>query len=246
MFGNWLITSWGLRELVPAGGDATMPGKVESTRILDFDSSAVRELVSESASIAETTGAGILEVAHGIIRDRVRPVYSIDDSRPASRTLLAGTGSCSQRLAILESVARAIGVPTRSRGLVLRGSFWFPRFRYLRPLIPDRVLLAWPEFLVDGEWRGASELFGEIGCGVKKGFSNHDAETLFEAIGRSAIDWDGVTSEADGESCFDLSRHVVSDLGRFASRDALFSHYGQTLCPPSRMVIDPILSRMAA
>ncbi|MCU1549582.1 MAG: hypothetical protein JWR36_142 [Glaciihabitans sp.] len=246
MLGNWLITSWGLRELLPAGGDGSAPGQVSPTRILDFDSAPLRALVAESIGMADSTGAGVLETAHGVIRDRVRPVYSIDDGRPASRTLVAGTGSCSQRLAILESVARAIGTPTRSRGLVLRGSFWFPRFHYLRPLIPDRVLLAWPEFLVDGEWRGASELFGEIGCGVKKGFTNRGAETLFEAIGRSAIDWDGVTSTVDGESCFDLSRHVVTDLGRFPSRDALFAHYGQTLCPPSRMLIDPILSRMAA
>jgi hypothetical protein len=52
---------------------------------------------------------------------------------------------------VLEAVARAIGVPTRVRGLLVDGVFWYPRFPRSKPLVPERVLLAWPEFLLDGE-----------------------------------------------------------------------------------------------
>jgi hypothetical protein len=240
-----MITSWGLRELPVLGGDIDTPGGTAPTRLLDFEAPAIQALVTE----ARDGGESVLETAHSIISLRVRAIYSVDDSRPASVTLSSGRGSCSQRLAILESVARASGIATRSRGLLIRGSFWYPRFRVLRPALPDRVLLAWPEFQVAGRWTGASELFGSIGCTAAtdpRGFANSGAETLFEAIGRSAIDWDGVTSTNDSVSCFDLSGHVLADLGRFRSRDDLFAAYGQTLCPPVRLVMNPILSRMAA
>ncbi|WP_457464607.1 hypothetical protein [Streptomyces sp. TE5632] len=64
--------------------------------------------------------------------------------------LRRGRGSCSQRLAVLESVARASGVATRVRGLLVDGSFWYPRFPRLHRIVPEQVLLAWPEFRLEG------------------------------------------------------------------------------------------------
>jgi hypothetical protein len=72
------------------------------------------------------------------------------------------------------------------------------------------------------------------------GFTNADGETLFDALARTAVDWDGVT----GSTC-DLSATVLADLGRFSSRDALFAAYGQALCWPIRTVAEPVLSRWA-
>ncbi|MDX3758685.1 hypothetical protein [Streptomyces sp. AK02-04a] len=79
-------------------------------------------------------------MAHGIIAREVRPVYSVDDPRSTSRTLALGRGSCSQRMAVLEAVARAVAVPTRVRGLLVDGVFWYPRFPRLKPLVPEQGL----------------------------------------------------------------------------------------------------------
>lgn len=183
----------------------------------------------------------MLQAAHAIIRDEVRPVYALDETTPASRTLARGFGSCSQRLAILESVARAAGVRTRVRALLIDGSFWYPRFPRIGRLLPDRVMIAWPEFLL-GEWEPASELFGPIGCQGGGRFANGGIETLFEAAGRCAVDWDGRSSD----SAYDLSSFVRADHGYFESRDELFARLGQTLCAPLRVVVDPIARRIAA
>ena len=85
-----------------------------------------------------------------------------------------------------------------------------------------------------------AELFGslpELSCGVGGGFTNADGETSFDALSRTAIDWDGVTG-----SC-DLSATVVDDLGHFGSRDEFSASYGQTLCWPIRTAAEPVLSR---
>jgi transglutaminase-like putative cysteine protease len=236
-----ILTPWYRRGGAAAVADES-GGSLAATRILDHGSPAVTALVARARIAAEgTEPLAVLAAAHAIVAAEVRAVYALDELTPASRVLRRGRGSCSQRLAVLESVARAIGVPTRVRALLVDRSFWYPRFPRTRFALPDRMMLAWPSFRIDGGWRAASELFGPIGCRGGGGFANRGAETLFEAVGRCAVDWDGV---ADGE--YDLSRFVRADYGVFADRDELFARRGQTLCAPVRALGDPVLRRVAA
>ncbi|MGW3037828.1 transglutaminase domain-containing protein [Streptomyces sp. NPDC001178] len=241
----------------------TAAGSTAPTRILDWRHPQVASLLRQIGTAADpgTTApdprTADLRRAHRVIAGAVRPVYSVQDERPVSEVLRRGRGSCSQRLAVLEAVARASGVATRVRGLLVDGAFWYPRFPRLRRIVPDQVLLAWPEFRVDvpapavhaaAPWLTVSELFGsldELSDG-QGGFTNAGAETLFEALSRTAIDWDGVTlCPADGAAC-DLSAHVLADLGHFDSRDELFARYGQTLCRTARVLAEPVLGRRSA
>ncbi|MDF2265244.1 transglutaminase domain-containing protein [Streptomyces coacervatus] len=251
------------RPRVGATGGGTAAGSTAPTPILDWRHPLVASL-HRQIGMAAGPGAGpepadrtaALRRAHRRIAAAVRPVYSVQDERPVSEVLRRGRGSCSQRLAVLEAVARASGVATRVRGLLVDGSFWYPRFPRLHRLVPDQVLLAWPEFRIEGlsptahpgaPWLAVSELFGSLGelsDGHGGGFTNADAETLFEALSRTAIDWDGATTlcPAAGPAC-DLSAYVLADLGRFDSRDELFARHGQTLCRTARMLAEPVLGR---
>lgn len=217
-------------------------GSTAATAILDHEAAEVRRLVERArASAASELPLDVLAAAHAIVRDEVKAVYSIEERTPASRTLSRGFGSCSQRLAILESVARATGTATRVRALHIDRAFWYPRFPRIRFALPRRILLLWPEFDLES-WRPASELFGPIGCRGGGAFTNQGTETLFEAVGRCAIDWDGSTGGGE----FDLSRFVLADHGRFADRDEAFRALGQTLPAPARLVLEPVLRRVAA
>lgn len=238
-----VLTPWYRRGSGKAGSGPDEPGSLAATTILDRESPEVVQLVAR-ARAAEASGdaVAVLAAAHGLIRDEVRPVYAMNEAVSASRTLRRGSGSCSQRLAILESVARAIGVPTRVRALLIDRSFWYPRFPRIGFALPDRMMLVWPEFRLEGEWRSAAELFGPIGCRGGGRFANRGGETLFEAVGRCAVDWDGRTHDDD----YDLSRFVRADLGYFADRDEAFARVGQTLNAPARVLADPVLRRIAA
>lgn len=94
------------------------------------------------------TGSGRMQLqrAHSLIAELVQPVYAVEEKESVSSTLIRRTGSCSQRLAVLEAVARALDIRTRVRGLLVEGSFWYPRFPKLRFAVPHVVVLAWPEF----------------------------------------------------------------------------------------------------
>ncbi|WP_411107083.1 transglutaminase domain-containing protein [Streptomyces sp. cmx-4-9] len=252
-------------------GGAAPEGSTAPTRILDWPDPRVAALVrglgaapapGDPADPARQVEA--LHRAHRWISAAVRPVYSVQDERPVSQVLRRGRGSCSQRLAVLEAVARAGGVPTRVRGLLVDGAFWYPRFPRLRRIVPDQVLLAWPEFRLAGEsggWLTVSELFGGLrpAQAAGGGFTNAGTETLFEALSRTAIDWDappacpaagsaaapGPAGAGAGPAC-DLSAYVLADLGHHDSRDALFARHGQTLCAVARLVAEPVLGRRAA
>jgi len=224
-----------------SGNGADEPGSLSATPILDHRSSEIMRLVDRARHLARSPQPiHVLEAAHSLIAHEVKAVYAMEERTAASRIVARGSGSCSQRLAVLECAARAIGVPTRVRALLIDGTFWHPRFPHLKAALPSGVLLVWPEFDVDG-WRSASELFGSIGCRGGDPFSNQGSETLFEAAGRCAVDWDG---KATGP--FDLSRYVRADHGYFTHRDDAFRLLGQTLCTPSRAVADPVLRRFAA
>lgn len=237
------LTPWYRRTSTSVGDGPQVSGSLSPTAILDFDSPEVQRLVSRARRAARSSSPlEVLEAAHAIIRDEVRPVYALDESTPSSRTLRRGNGSCSQRLAILESVARAVGVPTRVRALLVDRSFWYPRFPRFMFLLPEQIMLVWPEFTIDGTWRSASEIFGPVGCRGGGGFTNTGSETLFEAVGRCAIDWDG---NSDNDE-YDLSKFVRADLGYFSDRDAAFDRFGQTLAPPILVLADPVLRRISA
>ncbi|GAA2518347.1 hypothetical protein GCM10010393_59140 [Streptomyces gobitricini] len=221
---------------------------MSATRVLDWHHAGIQRLLADARSAATGDGErALLLSAHRLIGERVRPVYAMNDTRPASRTLARGRGSCSQRLAVLEAVSRAAGVPTRVRGLLVDGSFWYPRFPRLRRLVPDAVVLAWPEFRVGGAWVSVSELYAPLGVLAARspeGFTNTGSRTLFEALASTAVDWDGSVCGADSCPSYDLSAVVRRDLGRFSSRDELFAAHGQTLCLPARVAGGAVLGRL--
>ncbi|MFJ3492195.1 transglutaminase domain-containing protein [Streptomyces sp. NPDC086091] len=259
-----ILTPWWRRRLGrthaadaagPAADDVRL---LADTPILDWRHGRVRAL-ADRARAAAVPGGGdraFLVAAHRLVSAGINPVYAMDDEQPVSRTLALGRGSCSQRLAVLEAVARSGGVPTRVRGLLIDGSFWYPRFPRLRLLVPDQVVLAWPEFHVDGVWTAVSELYGsldELRARNPRGFTNAGRQTLFEALSSTAVDWDGTAGlcgpqGAPDGGCgdHDLSAAVRADLGRFASRDALFARHGQTLSATARAFAGPFLNRRAA
>lgn len=239
------LTPW-WRQRTPRSSDGTAGGTLP-TRILDWNDARVRALALSARGAGDgPDDVALLRAAHQLISEQVHPVYSVDDATPVSRVLARGRGSCSQRLAILEAVARASGIATRVRGLEVDGRFWYPRFPHLRFLVPDKVLLAWPQFRIDGSWLDVSELFGsldQLACSPSAGFTNVGEETLFDALSRTAVDWDGRTGDPGSSSGCDLSARVVGDLGLYDSRDQLFAIHGQTLSWLARSVADPILGR---
>jgi hypothetical protein len=207
---------------------APHPDNLKATFILDIHHEEVKRL---AATLAQQ---GLpdrfrLQKAHLLLVEMLRPVYSVDEWQPTSKTLLRKRGSCSQRMACLEAVARAVDIPTRVRAIHVKGSFWYPRFQLWRGFIPKRILLVWPQFFLEGVWVDFDELYApmeQLAAAATHGFANN-SESLFEAVRDTPVDLLGKTC---GLACarpeHDLSRFVSDDQGFFDTRDEAFERLG--------------------
>lgn len=214
----------------------------QPTPILDSKHPLLVHFTEELQAEHPADDRSFLQMAHQRLSEQLSPVYTLRERQPASTTLARGYGSCSQRMAVLEAVARSAGIGTRSRALWIDGQFWSPRFQKLHCVLPRRVLLAWPEFFLDGHWVDFAELYGslpEMADRHRDGFTNATGETLFEAVGHTAIDWHGQTScSTMGGAACDLSGFVVADDGIFPSRDVVFDKYGLFIHQPGGCIFE--------
>lgn len=201
------------------------------TPILDYEHPAVQAVVATFRTMQPPRAQ--LQAAHRHLATTIGPVYTVDDVQPVSVTLQKGRGSCSQRMACLEAIARANGIGTRVRALWVDGRFWYPRFRLSRPFIPRRILLTWPQFWLDGAWVDFDELYAptaDLLARADHGFTN-SGETLFEAVAHTPVDFLGKSRSCTGAvGCTatqaDLSRFIVADAGCFDTRDDVFARFG--------------------
>lgn len=224
-----------------AGRASSVEGSTAPTPILDWESLAIANLGESIRDHNDLPERAWLCQAHKAIRPLVRPVYALDDVQPTSKTIARRRGSCSQRLAILEALARRHGIRTRVEGLAVDGRFWYARFPRTPWLVPDQVILAWPEFHIDGQWIPAGEIY-DADATTTGIFTNVGAETLFDAIGQTGVAWHGDCSDG----VCDLSGHVLARLGYFNHRDEVFAAHGQTLCRTARTIGEPVMSHRSA
>ena len=201
---------------------------LKPTAILDFNQNEVQDL-SKSLLQSIHPDRSFLQKAHSHLSKSILPVYSVDEWQPVSKTLRNQRGSCSRRMACLEAIARAAGIPTRVRALHVRGTFWYPRFRFLRNLIPKSILLVWPQFFLEGVWVDFDELYSpmsQLAAMASSGFTNY-GESLFEAVQHTPVDFFGKTC---GLACarpeHNLSKFILVDQGFFDSRDEAFKQFG--------------------
>jgi hypothetical protein len=199
---------------------------LKATAILDTGHDEVQRLAKTLAE-PDQPGRAFLQKTHLYLSKTVLPVYSVDEWQPVSTTLRKKQGSCSQRMACLEALARVSGIPTRVRALHVKGRFWYPRFRFSRPFIPTRILLVWPQFSLAGIWVDFDELHSSMDrlAMDSLGFRNN-GESLFEAVQKTPVDFLGKTCGlACAKPSHDLSKYVLSDDGFFDTRDEVFERF---------------------
>ena len=194
-------------------------GNLEETPTLDYGNLSLVGL-PDDISRRGVDSRRRARMIHEYVARTTTPLYSLTETRPASVTERKGAGSCSQRFALVEAIARRVGIPTRVEGLAIRGTFWAPRFPELRCLLPRGVIIAWPEFLTTDGWLPIDELSAERG---PEEFTNcKGGVTLFEATRSVEV------RHQDG-SRPSFSGAAVRTLGYYDRRDDLFREYSTKL-----------------
>ena len=197
-----------------------------TTPILDYEDIELSQLVE---SIYATSEHDFLRQAYFEVMNRVYPIYTIDEYQPTSVTLKKRKGSCTQRAALVEAMARSVGIPTRIHAYWVDGTFWYPRFpRWTHVFIPKRILLLWSEFLIEDHWLDFSELIAPLetlATHADSGFTNQE-ETLFDAIAIRPVDFGNKLERCECGGRYNLSHYVLGDGGIFDDRETALEFYG--------------------
>jgi hypothetical protein len=168
-------------------------------------------------------------------------VYSIDDTRPASKTLSLNKGSCVERMACLEALARGLGVATRVRALWLGKTFWYSRLPLLRNHLPARTMMPWPQFYIHDRWTDFDEIYAPLVMLAAHPAYDHPftnaGESLFDAVRHTPVDLLGKLRDTPYKK-FDISKYVVEDAGFYDTRDELYESIGQHNSFVGRMVFN--------
>jgi hypothetical protein len=188
-----------------------------ATPILDYTCPEIQQILARLVD-EQLTPRGFVQKAHQHLSDVMRPIYSVSETQSVAKTVQLNGGSCSQRMACLEALARAYGVKTRVRGLWLTKQFWKERLPLLQPIMP-KTLMPWPQFWLEGDWVDFDELFDSIVdlcLHVTHPFTNAGV-SLFDAIRTQPVDLLGKSVQ------FSLAKFVLSDAGFFNTRDELLA-----------------------
>ena len=184
-----------------------------ATPILDYGNAAIQRIL-ERVSEGQPAPRAFVQKAHQHLSDVMRPIYSVAEKQSCSETVGLNGGSCSQRMAVLEALARAYGVPTRVRAIWLNKAFWKERLPLLQPVMP-KTLMPWPQFWLEDKWVDFDELYdtiADLGAHVTHPFTNAGM-SLFDAIKSQPVDLLGKSAK------FSLQKFVVSEAGFFDTRD---------------------------
>ncbi|MEO6924627.1 MAG: transglutaminase domain-containing protein, partial [Bryocella sp.] len=176
-----------------------------ATTILDYDSPEIHEILTR-LSDGQPEPRAFVQRAHQHLSDVMRPIYSVAETQPCSETVRLNGGSCSQRMAVLEALARAYGVKTRVRAIWLNKAFWKERLPLLQPIMP-KTLMPWPQYWLEEKWVDFDELYDTIenlGSHVTHPFTNAGL-SLFDAIKTQPVDLLGKSTK------FSLQKFVVSE-----------------------------------
>jgi hypothetical protein len=195
--------------------DATL----RPTPILDYPSPVLQPILKLLIEDNPSPRA-FVQRAHLHFSDVMRPIYSVAEKQPASVTVTLNGGSCSQRMACLEALARAYGIPTRVRGLWLRKDFWKERLPLLQPIMP-KTLMPWPQFWLEEKWVDFDEIFQPITdlCNLVTHPFTNAGVSLYDAVRSQPVDLLGKTSTHS------LRNFVVGETAFFDTRDELLEKF---------------------
>lgn len=188
-----------------------------ATPILNYEHPAVQQVLA-SLSQGQPNARAFVQRAHLHLSDVMRPIYSVAEKQPVSDTIALDGGSCSQRMACLEALARGYGIRTRVQALWLKKDFWKERLPLLIPILP-KTLMPWPQFWLDDGWVDFDEIFDTIahlGEHVNHPFTNAGA-SLFDAVRSQPVDLLGKSQS------YSLQAFVVGNDGFFDTRDELLA-----------------------
>lgn len=202
---------------------------LEKTKILDFKSKSIIELIKDKGWEELNQKDKIGEI-YNFIQNDILFGFSKSDNIPASIVLEDGYGQCNTKNILFMSLLRAVGIPCRFHGFTIHKRLQKGLINGLAYLLaPNEILHSWVEVNFNNKWFNLEGLILDKGYlqGLRAKINNPTGAFCGYAVdvndfGNLQIKW----NESD---TFIQKEGIVSDLGIFDSPDEFYKNNGVNL-----------------
>jgi hypothetical protein len=217
---------------------------LKATRLLDYETSAIRMLIDAHGWMRLPTRERIGAV-YDFVRDHIGFGYNESDDLPASRVLSDGYGQCNTKTTLLMALLRACGIPCRFHGGtihkrlqkgVVSGLFY--------RLAPRDIIHSWVEVLYDGRWVALEGVILDLAylSGLRAKLPAETHEVIGFGVGID--DFRNPPVAWNGTDTFIQIKGVNRDFGVFDDPDSFYALHGANLGGARRLVYRHLVRRL--
>lgn len=199
---------------------------LKPTRLLDFDGSAIRNLVQAEAwmRLPERERIGAV---YDFVRDRIAFGYNESDDLPASRVLSDGYGQCNTKTTLLMALLRACKIPCRFHGASIHKRLQKGVVSgLLYRLAPTDSIHSWAEVFYQGRWVALEGVILDLAylSGLRSTLPPETPEFVGFGVGidnlrNPPVAWNGTDT-------FIQIRGVNNDFGIYDDPDSFYAGQG--------------------
>lgn len=214
------------------------------TKILDFDSKAISDLV-EKKGWKNLDQKNKISSIYNFIRDDIRFGYNKSDDIKASDVLTDGFGQCNTKSTLFMAILRAVGIPCRLHGFTIHKRLQKGLIKGLAYIIaPKEILHSWVEVYFNEKWYRLEGLILDNNYlrGLKKKFRN--SEGSFCGFGVDVKDFGNLQIDWNECDTFIQKEGIEKDYGFFDSPDDFYRKHGTNLRGIKKMIYQKLVSKI--
>ena len=202
---------------------------LQETRMLDYNSPAIRNLITER-KWNELDEFNKIQRIYNFVRDEIKFGYNVDDSVKASKVLKDGYGQCNTKGTLFRALLRAVGIPCRVHGFTIDKKLQKGAMTgFVYKNAPNNVFHSWVEVLYDGQWYELEAFILDTVYlrGLQK--LNPECDGAFCGYGVAVKDFRNPIIDWNANHTYIQSEGINQDFGIYTSPDELLKEHHQEM-----------------
>lgn len=217
---------------------------IQKTKILDFESKAISDLIDQKGWRNLDQKNKIAKI-YDYVQNDVQFGYNKSDGIKASDILADGLGQCNTKSTLFIALLRAVGVPCRFHGFAIHKRLQKGLINGLAYFIaPNEIIHSWVEVYFNEKWYSMEGLILDAGYlkGLKSKF--RDVKGAFCGFGVDVKDFNNLQTKWNECDTFIQSEGIAKDYGIFDSPDDFYNKHGANLKGIKKIIYQGLVSKI--
>ncbi|KKR33120.1 MAG: hypothetical protein UT64_C0014G0003 [Candidatus Falkowbacteria bacterium GW2011_GWF2_39_8] len=217
---------------------------LQSTKLLDFEHSAIKKLIADRRWQSMAEYDRILAI-YNYVKDEIKFGYNLSDTLVASEILNDGYGQCNTKTILFMALLRSVRISCRFHGFTIHKELQKGLVNNLAYfLAPREIIHSWAEVLYDAKWFELEGLILDKAYlnGLKSKFKDHQGS--FCGYGVDVNEFENIPNEWQGCNTYIQKEGIVRDFGIFSSPDEFYDKHGANFSGLKKLIFTKIVRKI--